>query len=399
MKTPKEHTLCSDFALCAISDMETCQNIRLTRYLYIYDEVVYSLITSLLMRKDIHVCYYLVSELYATDAESVFELLWKIYFDFYAENHPTLETCLANKHRAWRTAPEIRPVIFIIKNMFQMQGSPTVFHLRQFVENNGKCLCLYRLHEKMLIKRGWKDHPKLVCRLFIAIERGHIQNAGCYIFKLLESFSSDIIYFMLVDYFSGYVSLKKIDNIRSRWKKRIWSDDGHMLLAFIVSMLEPVKNIVRRIAFKPPSDTEMKFIKEISCVDGMLRYRILREKRNNVLVPEIASFQLARHSMVCDDMIDKVRDNWEYYAIRTPLWKKRFARFGGRVEERKVVFPSEDNEERFYEEFGLELDEQSLDVQNMGFTHGMKCGWHGWYKKVFEGSPRIILNTDYSYIW
>ena len=186
------------------------ERLCLTRYLYIYDEVIYSFITELLIRKNIDACYYLVSEIYYTNTKIIFNLLWKIYFDFYAEHHPTLETCLANKHRAWVETPSIRPVIFIVKNMFELKGSSTVFHLRQFVENGGKCLYFYRLQARTLKKRGWEEYPKLVCRLFVAMRRKHIQNAGCYINKLLEVFSSDELYFMLVDYFSEYIKFKKI---------------------------------------------------------------------------------------------------------------------------------------------------------------------------------------------
>ena len=385
MQIPKEH--------------ELQKSLRLTRYLYIYDEVVYSLLTELLLRQNVNACYYLISELYYTDTAVVFDLLWKIYFDFYAENHPTFGTCLANKHNAWVDRPNIRPVIFIIKNMFLLRGSSTVFHLRQFVENGGKCLCLYRLQEKTLVKRGWKTYPKLVCRLFIAIGRGHIQNAGCYIYKLLDAFSSEEIYFMLVDYFSEHVALKKIDMIRKRWDRRLWRDDGHMLLAFIVSMSTSLEKIERRLTFKPPSVAELEFVDDVSRVEDVLPYRILREKRRNVLVPEISSFQLSRTQV--PNFPSAIRDNWAFYAIRTPIWKQRFARFGGRIEDGGIVFPSEDNEERFYSLYGLEPDEQSLDMQNSGYVGvcGKPVYWRAWHDAVFGASPRIRLNDDYKYNW
>jgi hypothetical protein len=375
--------------------------LRLTRYLYIYDEAVYSLITALLLRKDIYTCYYLICEIYATEPTQIFEILWKIYFDFYAERHPTLETCLANKHRVWIESPHIRPVIFIVKNMFSLQGDPTVFHLRQFVENGGKCLCIYRLHKKTLEKRGWRGYHKLVCRLFVAMEKGHIQNAGCYIAKLLETITSEEVYFMMIDYFSGYISLKNMTTIRSRWERRMWVDDKHMLLSFMVSMLEPLQNIVKRITFKPPSELEMKYIAKISTVYGIPAYRILREKRLDVLCPEITSFKLDRyrymapsHVIGCD-----IRDNWEYYAAQTTFWKNRFTCFGGRVNTQSIIFDNEDDEDRFYTKYGLEPDEQPLNIQKMGYTHDEKCGWRTWYEKVFDMEPRVILSEDFSYIW
>ena len=377
---------------------------RLTRYLYLYDEVVYALLTELLMCKNLNACYYLITELYYTDTLVIFDLLWKIYFDFYAEHHPTLETCIANKHRAWSIAHDIKPVIFVIKNMFLLQGSSTIFHLRQFVENGGKCMRLYRVQEKTLVKRGWKEYPKLVCRLFIAIERGHIENAGCYLYKLLQESSSDEIYYVLINYFSTSVSLKKMAAIRKNWDRRMWYDDGHMLLAFIVSMSTPPENIVRRLTFKPPNMTEMNFVDELSSVNGILPYRVLREKRRGVMVPEIRAFQLARsHVENCTTVL---RDNWEYYAFPSAIWKQRFARFGGYIDSRKVVFTNEENEERFYSLYGLEPDEQSCDVQNAGDISSYHedqqdtfVDWRDWHGVVFQTAPRIILNSDYKYNW
>lgn len=380
------------------------QEPRLTRYLYIYDEVLYALLTELLMRKNLHACYYLISELYYTDTDIIFDLLWKIYFDFYAEHHPSLETCIANKHRAWCISHDIKPVIFVIKNMFMLQGSSTVFHLRQFVENGGKCMCLYRLQEKTLVKRGWKEYPKLICRLFIALERRHIQNAGCYLYKLLAEYSSDEIYFMLMDYFSKSVSLKNMSAIRKNWDRRMWYDDGHMLLAFMVSMSTPCENIARRLTFKPPNEADLNFVNDISSVDDILPYRVLREKRRTVIVPEINAFRLVRsHVIHC---AEKVRDNWEYYAFHSAIWKPRFARFGGYIDGDKVKFTSEENEARFYALYGLEPDEQSLDVQHAGHVYcdyndqqdKFVC-WRDWHEIVFQREPRIVLHSTYKYQW
>ena len=248
---------------------------RLTRYLYLYDEVVYSLLTELLMRKNLDACYYLITELYYTNTFVVFDLLWKIYFDFYAAHHASLETCISNKHRVWRTSRNIKPVIFIIKNMFHLQGSSTVFHLRQIVENGATCMHLYRVNESTIIKRGWKDYPKLACRMLIAIERGHIENAGCYLYKLLNNFSSDDIYDILIQYLSTKVSLKNITAIKKNWDRRTWCDDKHMLLAFIAHLSTPPENVTRRITFKPPNENEIKFVNEFSSEDGIPPYRIL----------------------------------------------------------------------------------------------------------------------------
>ena len=57
-------------------------NYILTRFLYSSDEVLLSLVTTLLKRDDITEAYYWAYELYYS-GEDMFPLLWKIYFDLH----------------------------------------------------------------------------------------------------------------------------------------------------------------------------------------------------------------------------------------------------------------------------------------------------------------------------
>ena len=380
-------------------EYDNLREVQLTRYLYIYDETVYSFITQLLLRKNIENCYYLMSEIYETDPEKMFPLLWKIYFDFYAEFYPSLETCLSNKHRIWKENNSIRPVLFVVKNMFRLKASSTVFHLRQFVENGGKCLCLYRLQEKKLLKRDWVKYPKLLCRLFVALERGHIQNAGCYIYKLLETLTSEELYFHFIEYFGKFVHLKNSSVIKKKWDKRMWCNDKHMLLAFVVGMNTSAENIISKLIFKQPCEEEYMFVEKISCVDSILPYRVLQKKRRHVIVPEIGAFQLAQEKL--NNCFMTIRDNWEYYAIRSDIWKQRFQKFGGYVEGNTVVFMTQENEDKFYTYFGYELDEQALWVQKSGCVvdNKSKLSWSDWHKAIFDVKPRIILGDNFRYNW
>ena len=62
--------------------------------------------------------------------------------------------------------------------------------------------------------------------------------------------------------------------------------------------------------------------------------------------------------------------NWLYYCRNCPVWKDRISRGGGRFSERTktVTFDSDDALESFYDEWGLEPDEQSREMHLM---HGV----------------------------
>ena len=56
-----------------------------TRY-YIYDEVILSGLECLLKHTNIEECYYWFYEIYSSGyVDEIWVILWKIYYDFYAE--------------------------------------------------------------------------------------------------------------------------------------------------------------------------------------------------------------------------------------------------------------------------------------------------------------------------
>ena len=63
-----------------------------TRYLYNADEVVLTFIESLLGCRELNECYFWIAEYYKSGFEvETWNILWKIYYDFYALSYPKLE--------------------------------------------------------------------------------------------------------------------------------------------------------------------------------------------------------------------------------------------------------------------------------------------------------------------
>ena len=63
--------------------------------------------------------------------------------------------------------------------------------------------------------------------------------------------------------------------------------------------------------------------------------------------------------------LEILRENWLFFASYSPVWKTRILENGGLIqyEEKKVVFENEDLFEQFYEKYGFEPEEQSLETQ------------------------------------
>ena len=65
---------------------------KLTRYLYHIEDVKYSFLTSLLKGDDIKEVLFWTSELYYSGYYNIlYNLIWKVYYDFYAVTNPLIE--------------------------------------------------------------------------------------------------------------------------------------------------------------------------------------------------------------------------------------------------------------------------------------------------------------------
>ena len=87
--------------------------------------------------------------------------------------------------------------------------------------------------------------------------------------------------------------------------------------------------------------------------------------------------------------------------MESPLWRARLDRFSGDLDHvnKKISFPDEDNEDRFYDLYAFDFDEQPGDIQDMSLINIEKSDWSSWYYHIFECPPLVELPTGYSYLY
>jgi hypothetical protein len=91
-----------------------------------------------------------------------------------------------------------------------------------------------------------------------------------------------------------------------------------------------------------------------------------------------------------EEVEDAYRNNWVYYAIRTPCWADRLQNVDVDDDEKEVVFKTDEELEAFHEEYGYEPDEQPLQIQRMATCKIEKVtDWVAFYKKY-----RGLLELD-----
>ena len=302
----------------------------LTRLLYSVDEVEGSLINSLLMKTDIDVCYYWCSELYYSDCKDerdIFGLIWKIFFDFYAVLNPRLERYIQKKELNWRKEKDIKIIIYIIHNLFYCNTTADVFLLRQYVNVKDNCDDLI-IYKTCVNRYNWlKDFPASFRTLLTAIHKRHLPNAAVQLRKLVDIQDSNKVYNILIRYYSRHTILQPQNIIDKKWKKRLWGDVFHGMLAMIVHMGVDIEKITYPFVIKQPALATIKMIENHNQMieerhrDCDKVYRILKDMRMYPIHDLIGVFHLDRYNVA--DFKEKNRINWRNYVSNCPLWKYR----------------------------------------------------------------------------
>ena len=139
-----------------------------------------------------------------------------------------------------------------------------------------------------------------------------------------------------------------------------------------------------------------KPINEVSLLPTLPAYKILPTATklyidtNNYL----SLFQLKREK---HDIVEAYRSNWEYYASFSPLWQERIKMYNGIIEHdrKKVTFISDDDLENFYENYGLEPDEQKKETQEKTIQQiKQERTWLSFYNE-HKHKGIVALEEDY----
>jgi hypothetical protein len=115
------------------------------------------------------------------------------------------------------------------------------------------------------------------------------------------------------------------------------------------------------------NEDELTIYKTITISKDIKSYQILQKALlyNSNESKSLNLFPLKRRVVSYDDLKNMYHDHWEYYASFSPLWRERFAKYGGLVshDERKIAFEDEQLSQEFYENYGYEPDDQSSETQ------------------------------------
>ena len=97
-----------------------------TRFLYILDEVEYSFVDTMIQKRPLKEAYFWISEYYFTEYyEEAWEIVWRLYYDFYAVLNPKYESVIQEKYSEFA----IEDLMYVIKQLHPLTIDYSVFLL------------------------------------------------------------------------------------------------------------------------------------------------------------------------------------------------------------------------------------------------------------------------------
>lgn len=372
---------------------------------------------------------------------TVFHLIWQLYYDYYYLLNPKFESYIRKKQTLWEISKrenqnnksvECRsiedPIFYIIKNMHMMEHNADLFIIRQIYSYTHLC-------QTHIVKFKRKGRPPSYLKtydiqyhdLFYWILKKRWINICYYLKRLLNGENMDIsdVYKNITRFCIDQIATKDLKEKESKeickqtlynvyiktWQESKYSDLNHFILKTIYHFMNENINIVdnchktssKNIYVCPLKEDIELTIKHMTLLDDIptnkegeiLTYKILSYKRSYPLYDEIGSFNLERFNMNHSDYKKLHYYNWEYYALKSPIWKRRILKYNGKFcnETKKIIFGNDSDLENFYELYGYDFDEQSLQIQDLSLLEIKKLPSINWIYSLY-GDDYDLENQD-----
>lgn len=346
-----------------------------TQYLYIKEEVRIALLVSILNKSDNAIFW--AYELYHSGFKyELINLIWKIYYDFFATLNPAYEAYLLKNHKELimdsdRTQECI--ISSIIQDLLFRPFNTDVFMLRNLCENFEIDITYHQTDKITHVDTVRHNMTQWVANNDLRSIAQWILNLNKNVIKVVD------IYNICLDIFGEELKLTK-----GKLVKEFYSASNLNINTNIILLAKILQLFSRKFNLKKGRslyiNVEPEDIIPYKPIIGSKHYTIL-EKVYMCGIDDfkhLGLFKLTRHKY---NLQEEYWYRWEYHASFTPLWSQRIRQFGGYSDyiRQKVIFkeePDDDLMQEFYRLYGLEPDEQKSQVQNKSIQKIEKI--HNW---------------------
>ena len=370
------------------------KEIQFTRYLYEKDEVKLALTLSILNKKEEAIFW--AYELYYSGFQSeLVAVFWSLYYDFYYTLNPSFEKYLQTrlKKNLALDMDSVNYISMIVNNFMIRPHTMDVFMLKQIVD-----ICDFDktdiqdyivssensievMRRELISALRTNDFMMLASLILIDIKDEHID----------EAFEVATNYFVTENGFKK----KAHDYDKNATNKRV------LILCRIVHYFTAVANKkLGKNLYVHVEPEEVVLYETIHVSEDLVPRKILPLAKIYSIDTDnyLSLFDLKRETQ---DIKTAYYYDWLYYASHSPLWRTRILKHNGVIDQKnhKVEF-DDDDIDGFYDEYGYEPDEQTLEVENKTIQDIRKeRNWLSFYKEhningVVEIEDDILSSID-----
>ena len=372
-----------------------------TRYLYIKDEVKIALMINILQKNN-DAIFWAYELLYSGFKHELFELFWKIYYDFFATINPSFEAYLLKKHlefvisntdKSDKSDKSDKIISAIVQDLIIRPFNTDIFFLRK-INELFEIECIY--HTKEI-----KTNIELHSNLKNWIDNKDYRSISKFILNKKVNFDLIDIYMIVLDILKIKKTsrlLKELDiSINSNSNSNNDINQKIMILSKIISKISNKnKNIKGKNFYIRVDPEEIIQYETINVIDQIRHYNILKSACICGIDEHkhLGLFKLQRQQYELNDIENMYRYNWEYHASFSPIWFERYKEFGGVIDytKQKLNFKDDDKMEEFYKQYGYEPDEQPLSVQYKSIMKIESEKTWTWFNNTYMNNGLFKLN-------
>lgn len=377
--------------------MESSSDIQLTRYLYMKDEVILALVLSII-QKDTSSYFWAFELYYSGYKRDLINTFWSIYYDFFYILNPRFEKYLLNKLKNNFTNDNndndiIINIGNIIENFKIRSHNMDVFILRE-ISNQFEFDTTF-----MNIYRETKNYDYFKEHLIELLNSKDYMMISYLIMNILYTQHFDILLETIVEIFKLdrekiFISYKKIYK-KINTRRILLSRLIHFTADDNIKTQSIKKNIY--ITIDSSDVLSYKTMESSLCNNENDRslppYRIL-SKLDLCKINTSQSLSLFHLKRENKNIRNIVIDKWVYYASFSPFWEKRIKSFKGTIlhQTKEIIFEDEDLQDKFFNIYDMELDEQSAKIQDAIFNDIFET--QSISQLYLQHSKNSIINLD-----
>lgn len=350
--------------------------LKLTRKLYIFDEVKYTLLNNLTFKDcNFKECIFWTCELfYSGFIEELCELLYETYYNFYAIKYPKYEY----KINSQLNKKNIKSILYVVNLLYYTPKITTnVFEIYQ--KNPNSINKIYFMKHKNFKFLETLNIDNKYYKFVASIHKCNFTNIMYYIKN--NTFRN---YNDLYDSVKKYFKIVKGIKLGDKSLDSIHISDKYLIiLSLICYLFSDTTTINKRKIFRKFDIKEHKnVLDDFKTMTGHDNYRILKSNPLYHISGNIGCFSLDRFEF--ENIKNEIRYHWDYHCTSSPIWKDRLKKFKYKIDDTKksLIFEDVNEEEEFYETFDYEFDEQSTELQNCIIPNIKNNTINNWIKKL-----------------